>query len=203
MTVTFLSSSGSVLGSANLGPVTNSDRENITGLWYRRAIGRVPIGARSAGVVLTMAWKASSTNDGAADNLSLVLNTPSSAQSLLGANLIVNGNAEAPAVADPTRINGSPVDVPGWSRTGLFTLDSYTDSNGDLDGLAPGPPDRGSFYFFGGPGNPLSSAAQDIDVSSAATPIDAGSVSYALSGWLGGYSSQNDNAALEIGRAHG
>jgi uncharacterized protein (TIGR03437 family) len=197
MNVTFLSSSGSVLGSATLGAVTNSDRENITGLWYRRAIGLVPIGTRSAGVVLTMAWKASNTNDGAADNLSLVMNTPSSAQSLLGANLIVNGNAETPAVADPTRINGSPVDVPGWSRTGLFTLDSYTDSNGDLDGSAPGPPDRGSFYFYGGP-DPLSSAAQDIDVSSAATPIDAGSVSYALSGWLGGYSSQNDNTALGL-----
>jgi uncharacterized protein (TIGR03437 family) len=198
MIVTFLSSSGGTLGSTTLGPVTSDDRKDRTGLWYRRTIGRVPVGTRSAGVVLTMPWQASSTNDGAADNLSLIVNAPSAPQSLLGTNLIVNGNAETPAVADPTIINDNAVDVPGWSRTGLFSIDSYTASDADLDDSAPGPDDRGSFYFFGGPGNALSSAFQDIDVSSAAALIDAGNVTYALSTWIGGYDGQNDNCVLGL-----
>lgn len=198
MGVAFLDAAGRSLSTTTLGPVTNTDREDTTGLWYRRAIGQVPAGARSATVTLQFNWKSSGTNDAAADNLSLVLNAPANPQSLLGANLIVNGNAEAPAVADVTRINGDAVDVPGWSRTGRFTIDSYTESNADLDNSSPGPPDRGSFYFYGGSSNPLSSAFQDIDVSSASTLIDSGTVQYALSAWIGGYSSQEDNAALTV-----
>ena len=199
LTVSFLSASGGVLGSATLGPVTNTDRENRTGLWYRRAIGQIPTGTRSANVVLTMAWKASSTNDGAADNLSLILNSPASPQSLLNTNLIVNANAEVPAVSDVKLVSGaSTVDVPGWSRTGLFTIDAYGEPDADLDMSSPGPADRGSFYFYGGPANPLSSAFQDIDVSSATAMIDSGSLTYALSGWLGGLSGQGDSSVLGV-----
>ncbi len=198
MTVTFLNSGGGTLSSVTLGPVMNADRDNTTGLWYRRTVGQVPVGARSARVVLQMNWVSSRTNDAAADNLSLVLNAPAAPASLLGRNLVANGNAEIPAVADPTKIRDSVVDVPGWSREGSFTIDSYTDPDADLDGSTPGPPDAGNFYFYGGPGNPLSSATQDIDVSSAAGLVDGGTVTYALSGWIGGYSSQDDNAVLAV-----
>lgn len=198
MGVTFLDASGRQLSSVTLGPVTDVDRASVTGLWYRRAIGPVPIGARGASIVLQMNWKSSNTNDGAADNLSLVLSTPVSPQSLLGRSLIVNGNAETPAVADPQTLNGSVVDVPGWSRTGLFTIDAYAEPNANLDASSPGPPDRGSFYFYGGTSNALSSATQDVDVASAATLIDAGNVRYSLSAWIGGFTTQEDNAVLTV-----
>lgn len=187
-----------MLGSATAGPVTNDDRQGRTGLWYRRTIGRVPMGTRSASVVLTMAWKMSNTNDGAADNLSLVLNSPVAPESLLSTNLIVNANAETPFVADPTRVEDSVFDVPGWNRTGSFTVDAYGEPIADLDDSSPGPPDRGSFYFYGGPGNALSSAGQDIDVSSAVALIDGGNVTYALSGWLGGIAGQGDSSVLAV-----
>ena len=198
MGVTFLDGTGRTLSTVALGPVTVTDRENTSGLWYRRAVGQVPVGARSASVVLALNYKASSTNDGAADNLSLVLNAPANAQSLLNTNLIVNGNAETSPVSDPSLIDGGTFDVPGWNRTGLFTIDAYNESNADLNTTSPGPADRGLFYFYGGVSNPLSSAFQDIDVSSAATLIDTGTLRYALSAWLGGFSSQEDNAVLSL-----
>ena len=154
----------------------------------------MPAGARSAQVALQFNWTSDATNDGAANNLSLVLNTPVTAQSLLGSNLIVNGDAEAQTAPAGTTL---AVDVPGWSQTSLFTIDSYTDPNGDLTPTSPGPPNPGNNFFYGGPNNAVSSAAQDIDVSSAASLIDTGTVQYALSAWLGGFSSQND----KIGRA--
>jgi uncharacterized protein (TIGR03437 family) len=198
MTVSFLGANGGTLSSTTLGPVTESDRADISGLWYRRSLGRVPAGTRSANVVLTFAWISSNTNDGAADNLSLVLNTPVAAQSLFSSNLIVNPNAETPAVADPSLANDATVDVPGWNRIGRFTINPYGSSDADLDASTPGPPDAGSFYFYGGPNNALSSASQDIDVSSAAVPVDAATITYALSGWLGGLGGQNDNCVLGL-----
>ena len=197
LTVTFLNSGGGVLSSVTLGPVLYTDRANTTGLWYRRAIGQVPVGARSAAVVLQMTWVSSNEDDAAADNLSLVLNAPAAPETLLGANLIVNGNAEIPPVDDPTTISAKIYDVPGWSTEGGFTIDSYTDPGADLSTSSPRPPDAGSFYFYGGPGE-MSSASQDIDVSPAASLIDAGIVNFALSAWLGGYDGQNDNSVLTV-----
>jgi hypothetical protein len=43
-----------------------------------------------------------------------------------------------------------------------------------------------------------SSLTQTIDVSQYATAIDTGAVSYTLDGWLGGYSSQDDNSVLTV-----
>jgi uncharacterized protein (TIGR03437 family) len=198
MTVTFLDGAGNALGSATVGPVENTDRVAKTGLWYRRAIGQVPARTRSANVVLQMNWSDSSNNDGAADNLSLVLNAPTVAAASLGRNLIANGNADQPAIADPTQIGDVVYSVPGWATTGTFTIDSYTHSNADLDNNSPGPADRGSFYFYGGPGSEVSTGTQDIDLSSAANLVDGGTVTFALNGWIGGYSSQNDNTTLTV-----
>jgi uncharacterized protein (TIGR03437 family) len=198
LTVTFVDGSGNQLASPMLGPVTDVDRGETTGIWFRRALGPVPAGARSVQVTLLFTWTSDATNDGAADNLSLVLNTPVSPQSLLGTNLIVNGDAETPAFPPMTSVTGQPIDIPGWSQEGLFTIDSYTDTGGDLTTTTPGPPNPGNFFFYGGESNAVSSANQSIDVSSAASLIDAGTVQYALSAWLGGYSSQNDNATLTV-----
>jgi hypothetical protein len=196
--VTFLDGGGNQLSSVTVGPVSDMDRNDTTGLWWRRAIGPVPTGTRSAQVVLQFNWTTDSTNDGAADNLSLILNTPVSPQSLLGTNLIVNADAETPAIPAGVMISDQTVNVPGWSQEGSFTIEPYSDPGGDLSATTPGPPNPGNYYFYGGPSNAVSSASQLIDVSSAASLIDAGTVQYALSAWLGGYSSQDDNAVLTV-----
>ena len=52
--------------------------------------------------------------------------------------------------------------------------------------------------FFGGGFSSSSSISQLIDVSSLASNIDSGSYPYTLSGYLGGFASQSDQAALRV-----
>lgn len=46
--------------------------------------------------------------------------------------------------------------------------------------------------------NTTTSATQTIDVSAASVLLASGQVKFVLSGWLGGYSDQNDNAVLSV-----
>ena len=115
-----------------------------------------------------------------------------SAHAQFATNLIVNSDAEAGA-GSPT---GDVVAVPGWSTTGNFTAVQYGAGGGFPLLSDPGPANRGSNFFAGGPSNAASSATQTIDVSAGAANIDAGGVTYTLSGYLGGFSSQDDNATL-------
>ncbi|MHC5832437.1 MAG: PEP-CTERM sorting domain-containing protein, partial [Nostoc sp.] len=62
----------------------------------------------------------------------------------------------------------------------------------------PSPSDRGLNLFFGGADRASSSASQLIDISDLASTIDAGQGTFNLSGWLGGYSTDEDSAALNI-----
>lgn len=123
----------------------------------------------------------------------------SQAPALFGHNLIVNGNAEA----GPGAMNdGTFISPPGWRTPGVpgthaLTVASYTGSGLDLSPTTPGPRNRGKNYFYGGPtGSKSSSARQVIDLAGAAKAIDAGTVTFTLSGWLGGYASQKDSAQL-------
>jgi len=109
-------------------------------------------------------------------------------------NLIVNGNAETGLGSS----DGSVVPVDGWTTQGNFTVVQYGASGGFLDSNSPGPADRGVNFFAGGPANAASSATQRIDLSSYAAAIDTGRQTYTLSGYLGGWSSQADNATLTI-----
>jgi hypothetical protein len=115
---------------------------------------------------------------------------------VFGPNLIVNGNAEAgPGSTDGTTL---PVpNAPGWTLTGNLTVVKYNVSGGFPLSTDPGPPTRGSNFFAGG-NNASSSAAQTINVAAGAATIDAGTATYSLSGWLGGFSSQDDNATLTV-----
>jgi uncharacterized protein (TIGR03437 family) len=198
MAVAFQDAGGKQLSSVAVGPVKMTDRSNTdSGLYLRRAIGPVPAGARTAAVLVTFTGvSGESYNNGYADNLSLVLNATATPQSLLGTNLIVNGNAEA-GLPIPSTL-GVAVDVPGWVRSADFTTDAYVGGVGDLDSTTPGSPDAGHLYFYGGSSNELSSAYQDIDISSAAGLIDAGQIKYDLSAWIGGYADQNDNCVLTL-----
>src|ERR1700682_418168 len=108
-----------------------------------------------------------------------------------GENLIKNGGAEAIPGFSP---------VPGWNITGAFTVVAYGASGGfpgpSPSPGTPGPPDQGTpsnKNFFAGGNASISTATQEIDLTANAADINAGNVSYDLSGWLGGFSTDGDN----------
>jgi hypothetical protein len=117
---------------------------------------------------------------------------PAGAVDIFGVNLIANGDAEAGLGAPD---ESSTESVPDWTTKGNFTAVKY-----DVDGFPtstdPGPPDRGANFFAGGPNNKRSGASQIIDVSAGASEIAADGVTFTLSGYLGGFASQNDHAQL-------
>jgi hypothetical protein len=127
--------------------------------------------------------------------------TPTPATVPLGTNLIVNGDAERGTCADKI-ITVVPT-ISGWTQTSDATPITYAASGGDMGPTSPGPSDRGKCYFWGGPdegagGNTIGTLMQTIAVSSRAQMIDSKSLTYQLSAWLGGYTSQDDNATLSI-----
>jgi uncharacterized protein (TIGR03437 family) len=106
-------------------------------------------------------------------------------------NLIRNGDAETGAAASDC---SGLANISGWIADGRASVCRY--GSGDfLLANAPGPSDRGSNFFAGG-SNDRSMIYQVIDVSSSAAQIDAGTLPYTLSGWLGGWADQDDSAKL-------
>jgi uncharacterized protein (TIGR03437 family) len=101
--------------------------------------------------------------------------------SMLGTNLIVNGNAEAgPASPDGSALVAS---IPSWTRaTGNANVLPY-----GLTGFVllsnPAPPDH-SFQYFAAQGGPAT-LTQVINVSSGASTISGGNVKYTVSAYLG------------------
>ncbi len=124
--------------------------------------------------------------------------TFASAAPLPTANLILNGGAELGAASQ----NGDTlVSVPDWATSGNFTVVAYgaVDSIGAFPTLSgPGPVDRGSSFFSGGPNNSSSDAKQIIDLSAYAQLIDSSAVNFTVSGYFGGYLDQDDNATLMV-----
>ncbi|MEI9924491.1 MAG: hypothetical protein WDN50_14005 [Bradyrhizobium sp.] len=113
------------------------------------------------------------------------LQPPAGVSDLFNHNLIVNGNAEAGNAGNP---------FPGWTAAGNPDLLLY--SSGTPSATDPGPADRGTNLFGGGENTASSSLSQTIDLTSASATIDAGIAHFALGGYLGGFSSQDDGAAL-------
>ena len=109
-----------------------------------------------------------------------------------GSNLIQNPGAEQSTGSDCL----AATSVPGWTITGPVSVCRY--GSVEIDTMAPGPPDRGLNFFSGGPDNSTSSLAQRIDISTNAAAIDAGTLTYTLSGWLGGWDVQDDSASLTV-----
>ena len=116
-------------------------------------------------------------------------------------NLIVNGNAESGTGSSDSSTT-APVPIPGWTTTPNITEHTY-----DPAGSAAFPDVNvsaaiggGNQFFAGGPDsstdNTVETATQNIDVSAAATEMDAGKVAATLSADLGGFSTQGDNAAV-------
>jgi hypothetical protein len=120
---------------------------------------------------------------------------------VVGANLIVNGNAElGPGSPD----DSSLVPIPGWARQGNFNVMQYQPDDSDYMAVtSPGPSDRGKNYFYGGSDagstpNTVTSASQKIDVAPGGPLFATGTIKFTLSAYLGGWSDQNDNAKLTI-----
>src|SRR3954467_13688900 len=87
-------------------------------------------------------------------------------------NLVVNPGAEAAAGAGDS---STQLPLPGWAVESSFTAVKY----GAPDFLTSEDATRlrgGTNFFAGGPGGEVSAASQVIDVSGAATEIDAGKV---------------------------
>ena len=108
-----------------------------------------------------------------------------------GKNLIVNGNAEQGQGVDDA--SSSSTDIPGWTRKGEFTLVEYGAAGGFPDATVQSAVKGGKNFFAGGPANPGSAVSQDVSVASKAALIDSGKATATLSGYIGGYASQNDS----------
>jgi uncharacterized protein (TIGR03437 family) len=177
MALAFQNAAGQTFATITLGPVDYPGQEG--GLLLQQQIGLVPSGTARITVTVTFT---STGSPSFADSLSIVLTTLGTQPSaVLGTNLVVNPGAEA----GPNAPVGKPaLYIPGWSTTAEASVAPYGGA-GWIQLSDPGPLNRGVNLFCGGP---ISSSTmyQDIDVSPAASLIDSGQVTYAISAWLGG-----------------
>ena len=114
-------------------------------------------------------------------------------------NLLTNPGAEA-GQASPS--GETTVSIPGWQTTSTFTVAPY--GGGGAPDFFTFPPTSesqriqgGTNFFAGGFRAGTSTATQTVDVSRAASLIDAGLVSATLTAWLGGFLSQPDPGTVE------
>src|SRR6516225_10267627 len=149
---------------------------------------------------------------GVAGLLVVSMNTvpASAANPIESPNLLVNPGAE---FGDPSLTGYSSVSIPGWTVTGTPTVVKYGTTAqwpSPLSSPAPpfprflqfprpgeGPPDGGA-QFFGGGNVASSTLSQTVDLSGAAAQIDTGTVSYTLSGWLGGFLEDPSETSVNI-----
>src|SRR5579859_1883684 len=118
--------------------------------------------------------------------------------SLLLTNLVRNGDAEL-AMGSP---NMSPAGLPYWTAssdigsgpTAVTYFGYWPGSLGFPTPTAPGPTDRGLSFLAGGKGTNLGTLTETVDVSSLASSIDAGRLTYDFSGYFGGKGSVDDYA---------
>lgn len=124
--------------------------------------------------------------------LSVTAARPAHAATTSG-NLLVDAGAESAAQCSSDGLDD--MTMPGWTIVSGDANAVCYGASGYPDANTPGSPTRGKQFFAGGAtGN--SDLAQTVDVSSAASAIDAGGVPFNLSGWLGGYAGQNDRVGM-------
>ena len=105
-------------------------------------------------------------------------------------NLLVNGNAEKGEAG-----NGYDVvaEVPGWIRNGSFTVATYGAPNGFPDSTVASKIGGAANFFAGGPANAGSAVSQDVNVAAMKKLIDSGKAKATLSGYIGGFATQDDS----------
>ena len=207
LTATFKDGSGAPVGTAQIGVSSTSDwgaGTNVT-LVPRATTGPVPAGTRTVDLELWFTKTSTAEyGNGMADNLALEF----SRQTHFGVNLIENPSAEMWLDVDGPVTSPAPVDsgvndrvLIGWTDTGnTLTNEQYGHSQHNAPSPTTYPPGTfGSNYFVGGNNVPASTGAaliQTIDVSDLDWAIDRDWAKFDLSGWFGGYYTQDDLANL-------
>ena len=108
---------------------------------------------------------------------------------IYGENLIANPGAETP------KLVGAPVpeswfypsafsEIPGWFVTSNLIVNYYGAGTGFPALDSPGPPSRGTNFFFSG--SFLSTGGQYCDLSAVAVAADSGGLRFEMSAYLGG-----------------
>ncbi len=113
-------------------------------------------------------------------------------------NLIVNGDFEADEPLPATDIEAPDIAISGWNDHGPATTVNYLQAApfGYPDPAKDPMPDaRGRAYFAG-----VNSSVIDqvIDISPAASLIDAEAVTYRLAGWFGGLMEHDDPMTITV-----
>lgn len=75
---------------------------------------------------------------------------------------------------------------------------AWTASGGFPVAADPGPPNRGVNLFTGGPNSGQTSFTQVVSIADLSALLDQGDVPFTLSGYLGGYATQDDNARCTV-----
>jgi hypothetical protein len=109
----------------------------------------------------------------------------------VGTNTLANGNAESGVAG-----TGHPqtVAIPSWTVAGGMSTIGYSVGGGYP---TSGPPNKGAAFFSGGTAA-TATLTQTVNLAGLAATVDAGNLDYNLSGWLGGYLTQTDNAKVVI-----
>jgi Subtilase family len=115
-------------------------------------------------------------------------------------NLILNPGAEEGPGNDS---GGTVPEINNWvvpsDELAMPTVSYYNSINGLPSIDDPGPDNRGNKFFAGGPSTSISGIRQTIEVNPDwSSAIDNGSVKFNLSGFLGGFLDQTDDATLAV-----
>ena len=153
LTARFLNSEAAVLGTAEIGPVSNTDRENQTGLFFRETGGLLPSGTRSIELTLASSRVSGTEINAFADNLALVLSlTDGEPVGRTTGVLTVNGNF--PMTSESARIIvglGGRIQGETYDRlhvTGTATLNGVLMAD-TINGLRPVTGDEFNVITFG------------------------------------------------------
>ncbi|CAF1095829.1 unnamed protein product [Adineta steineri] len=120
--------------------------------------------------------------------------TSSTTVTISTANWLINGDAET----GPCETGSGVTHPTGWNYNGTVTQVHYNDTYADISYTDHGPSDRGNCYFYGQADS--TSMWQTVNMTSSIDPllIDSQTVGFNFSAWLGGYSSQDDNAEATL-----
>ncbi|MBL0156071.1 MAG: hypothetical protein IPP47_03000 [Bryobacterales bacterium] len=186
----FQDAAGKVLLTSTIrGPV--GDEGNYPGALLSRSVsGFLLPNTRSVVLTLDMTAPEADHTGFSADNLSLVL----AAESIMGVNLVVNGDAETPN--DSLGSTGNATPVVGWNAPPSMYVTTYDDAR--LGAADPGPENRGQYLLIGTGGGTGTRFHQAIDVTLAKDLIDGGGVTFGFSAYLGGYQDSADTAEAKV-----
>ena len=117
----FLDASGAVLDSFRIGPVTNVQRNNLTGLLRRSATHPVPAGTRQINVTLTARDDDANYSGASADNVKLTLAAPAPPDTVVP-------DTTAPDTTAPETTKGKGARKRSSHHTARFSFSSEPDA---------------------------------------------------------------------------